>query len=246
MTTHSGSAPQRRTRSLTTMTALTAITAITALALSACSGADEPEEPAPSTVETTETTASPTASPEDTDTPGPTAAPETSDTPVPEATETDTDPDLDDFTTGPQSTENFPDTDTTSEGWFPTGVRASAHEGYDRIVIDHAGSGHPGFLAEYTTEALAPGSGHPADQDAPLYLAVHAVGLAGPEDVDTDAALANGYTTTELSTEVATGVTTHLPFEAASSYYIGLDAERPFRVFTLEDPARLVIDIATD
>lgn len=233
--------PTRSGKPTASFTAMTALMAAAALALSACAGADDPEEPAPGTSEATASaTASPTA--DDTDTPSPSATADTTDSPAPEATEANGE----DFTTGEQSTENFPDTDTTSTGWFPTGVRASAHDGYDRIVIEHAGSGHPGFLAEYATEALAPGSGHPADQDAPVYLAVHPVGLAGPEDVDTDAALPNGYTVTELNTTVATGVTTHLPFEAASSYYVGLDTERPYRVFTLDDPARLVIDIATE
>ncbi|WBL18386.1 AMIN-like domain-containing (lipo)protein [Citricoccus sp. NR2] len=242
MTTHTPNRSWQPTRS---RTAATALLAAAALALSACTGADDPEESTPST---SEATASATASPttEDTAAPSPSETTEETTSAAPDATETDTDPDGDDFTTGEQSTDNFPDTDTTSTGWFPTGVRASAHDGFDRVVIDHAGSGHPGFLAEYTTEALAPGSGHPADQDAPAYLAVHPVGLAGHEEIDTDVALPNGYTVTELNTSVVTGVTTHLPFEAASSYYIGLDTERAYRVFTLDDPARLVIDIATD
>lgn len=211
---------------------------VVALAMTGCTSDSDPE---PTTDPTSGTTPETTS-----ETPTDTPSASSEDTEPPEDTATEQSVDTSEFTRDQQETEDFPATDTTSQGWYATGVRSAVHDGYERIVIDHAGSGHPGFLAEYTTEAAAPGSGLAVDQDAPTYLAIHTVGLAGPQDVDADEALQNGYTVTDLNIKTATGVTTHLPFEAASSYYIGVDEERPFRVSTVDDPARLVIDIATD
>ncbi|MDR5711883.1 AMIN-like domain-containing (lipo)protein [Nesterenkonia flava] len=123
-------------------------------------------------------------------------------------------------------------------------VRVGLHEGYDRIVFDHAGEGAPGWYAEYVEEAVEPGSGFPLDVDGGAILYLGAVGLAPG-----NAGAEQGHLELEALHDdqgtVFTDVRTTFVHHGAASYYIGLDEAREFRVsvWEAEDGTRLIVDV---
>ncbi|GAA4734978.1 hypothetical protein GCM10023216_29650 [Isoptericola chiayiensis] len=122
-----------------------------------------------------------------------------------------------------------------------TDVRVGAHDGYDRVVFDLDGEGTPGWRVEYVDEALDDGSGNPVEVDGDAVLQVAITGTAMPMD--------SGVT--EYSGDPVDGPGTSVDqvvyrfvFEGITTAFVGVDGEpRPFRVFALEDPARVVVDV---
>jgi hypothetical protein len=209
--------------------------------LAACSNGNG--EPAP--VEPATVSPSPTQSASDTpsasategaggqDDDGATAAP---------AQETDEPADAADYGTEPQ---NDPDWPSGGSGdLLPTGVRVGSHEGYERVVFDFEGTGTPGWRVEYVDEAVQDPKGDVVDVDGDFTLQVIATGVRYPEGDDETGRVAQGSYDAEdadLVEEVhVTGI-----FEGQNQAFIGLDEQAPFRVFTLTEPARLVVDVRT-
>ncbi|MGY2005042.1 GerMN domain-containing protein [Blastococcus sp. SYSU DS1024] len=136
-----------------------------------------------------------------------------------------------------------PDTASPSPGAAVTvtDLRVGRHEGFDRVVLEVAGAGLPGWDARYVPEARSEGSGSPVQVagEAVLRLALTGVGLPG----DTGAApypgpgrLAPGYPAVR---EVVLDST----FEGQAVSFLGTAAERPFRVYRLQNPARVVVEV---
>jgi hypothetical protein len=128
-----------------------------------------------------------------------------------------------------------PDVEQVTGGPFVlTAVRTARQEGFDRVVVDLTGSGTPGWDARYVDEARADGSGEavPVAGDSVLQVAVR-----GLDTASVSGRVAGGG---EVVREVA-----FLPvFEAQALVVIGLAGpQRPFRVYTLADPLRLVVDV---
>ncbi|WP_402469019.1 AMIN-like domain-containing (lipo)protein [Isoptericola aurantiacus] len=122
-----------------------------------------------------------------------------------------------------------------------TDVRAAAHDGYDRVVFELDGEGTPGWRVEYVDEALDDGSGNPVEVDGDAVLQVVLTGTAMPMD--------SGVT--EYGGDPVDGPGTSIDqvvyrfvFEGQTTAFVGVDGEpRPFRVFGLDDPARVVVDV---
>ncbi|GFZ90702.1 AMIN-like domain-containing (lipo)protein [Nesterenkonia alkaliphila] len=155
--------------------------------------------------------------------------------------------DVTEFSAEPQRSRGFPDllTEVPEDSELLLGeVRAGVHEGYHRIVFDHVGEGAPGWSAEYVDEAVEPGSGFPMELEAEAILYVGVVGLvpgnAGQEQGQLELREWNDPQNT-MFTDVATTFVHH----GSANYYIGLDAEREFRVSVWEHPngPRLIIDV---
>ncbi len=124
----------------------------------------------------------------------------------------------------------------------PTNVRVGHHDGFDRVVIDLGGTGTPGWVAEWTTDPVGPGSGEPIDVSGDSVLRIRITGAGYPGD--TGAEFYSGPNPVD-----GTGVVTevHLAgiFEGESEVFIGVDADQPsVRITVLTEPTRLVIDIA--
>ncbi|WP_147383464.1 AMIN-like domain-containing (lipo)protein [Nesterenkonia natronophila] len=123
-------------------------------------------------------------------------------------------------------------------------VRVGIHEGYHRIVFDHAGAGAPGWSAEYVGEAVEPGSGFPIEMTSDALLYIGVVGLepgnAGEEQGQLEVADWIDSQGTVFSEVVTTFV-----HHGTASYYVGLDTEREYRVSVWEhtDGPRLIIDV---
>lgn len=149
------------------------------------------------------------------------------------------------FTTELYESDDWPAFGDT-EGIYPVDVRSAVHDGFERIVIEHAGSGTPSYMAQYTDEPVEPGRGEPIDTGDNAYLEVIASGTASIDDIDEEQMLDNGEEITNLETEATGTVVCFAPWEATSNYFIGLDEQRPYAVTILEDPVRIVIDIQLD
>ena len=125
-----------------------------------------------------------------------------------------------------------------------TGVRTARQPGYDRVVFDLGGTGTPGWRVEYTTNPVYEGSGDPVTLEGTVFLQVILRGVGLPYDTG----LAPfGESTTRVPGTGTKGVAEIAPggvFEGEQGAFIGLTgAERPFRVFALANPARLVVDV---
>lgn len=221
-------------------TALTAVGAALLLAggTAGCTGpGGGPDEPAPAV--SVPGSASPSGAP----TTGPTdAASPGDDTPAPAASATET-------ASGPPfPADTRPDTaEPTGEGetfLSVTDVRVAAHDGYDRVVLDldGTGSGRPGWRVEYVDQASDDGSGHAVEVDGDAILRVSVSGTAAP--TDSGVAEFSGDRVEPDETESVEEIVYRYWFEGYTTAFLGIDdGERPFRVFLLEDPVRVVIDV---
>ncbi|WP_263120053.1 hypothetical protein [Cellulomonas sp. RIT-PI-Y] len=119
-----------------------------------------------------------------------------------------------------------------------TDLRIGSQLGYDRIVVEFSGTGTPGWLSARSATAVEDPTGQSVDLESEGYLAVIASGLTTPPDGGIDPG------TTTPGNSVVTGSEFTGVFEGEAQIWLGLaDPEAPYRVFTLENPTRLVIDV---
>lgn len=119
-----------------------------------------------------------------------------------------------------------------------TGVRVAAHEGFDRIVLEFSGTGSPGWGVNYVDRAVMDGSGEVVALDGDSTLDIYASHTTAP---------APGYYSGPRRI-TGPGVVAEVyvvgTFEGDTQVLAGIDGPRaPYRVFTLSDPARLVLDV---
>ncbi|WP_116998086.1 AMIN-like domain-containing (lipo)protein [Desertimonas flava] len=124
-------------------------------------------------------------------------------------------------------------------------IRTGGHDCFERVVLELQGDGDlPGYQVQYESDPILDSPrGAPVDVagDATLVLSVGAW-MTSPDS--------GGYQ--GPSEFVPTNVDNILElqmlenFEGMTSWAIGLDRQRDFDVFTLDDPVRIVIDIARD
>ncbi|MGD8150069.1 AMIN-like domain-containing (lipo)protein [Ornithinimicrobium sp. Y1694] len=125
-------------------------------------------------------------------------------------------------------------------------VRAGAHDGFDRVVLDLTGRHEepwPGWRAAYTDAPTRDGSGLPIELagDSTLEIRINGMDLPAPDDPTYDDGDLR-ISTPEL--DLVTEVVRTTPFEGQVDLVVGLSGEpRPYRVFLLTDPLRLVVDI---
>ncbi|MBO0607621.1 AMIN-like domain-containing (lipo)protein [Myceligenerans salitolerans] len=125
-----------------------------------------------------------------------------------------------------------------------TDIRTGVHDGFDRVVFDleGTGSGTPGWDVRYVPEARDDGSGHRVDVAGDAILQVRISGTAAP--TDSGVPDADRTPIRPASTEAVEEVVYRTWFEGYSTAFVGVDeAERPFRVFLLTDPVRVVLDV---
>ncbi|WP_280266084.1 AMIN-like domain-containing (lipo)protein [Nocardia wallacei] len=126
-----------------------------------------------------------------------------------------------------------------------TGVRLGHHDGFDRVVYELGGTGTPGWRVQYTGRAVQDGSGRVVDVAGQSILEVQILGSAYPWDSG-----ATPYAGPDPATDPGVpgiaGVYGTQVFEGTTQSFIGVNADKPgFAVSSLENPARLVIDVAT-
>lgn len=215
------------------------------LLLAACS-TDAEVRPAPTTTSPAETP-DPTPSPTDgaAASPEPTPAP-TSESPSDGATAAP--PETPSETSSPLPVRAPFRADTSDDrgdgsgfGVTLTDLRLGDHDGYDRVVFELDGDGSAGWHVRYVDEATAHGSGHRVDLAGGAVLEVTLDNTLSPadsgvEEYDGPRELAGSGTVVEVE---LIGW-----YEGYTQAFIGVDAERPFRAFALDD--RIVVDVRAD
>lgn len=117
-------------------------------------------------------------------------------------------------------------------------VRVGDHDGFDRVVLELSGTATPGWGVAWGDEAVAEGSGDVVPLEGDHVLTISASGTAMPEPGSFEVPARLGPAGAVAEVQV-TGW-----FEGYTQVFAGVEGdERPFRVFTLTDPPRLVVDI---
>lgn len=115
-------------------------------------------------------------------------------------------------------------------------VRVGGNEGFDRFVVEFEGPFSTYFVS-YVDQVVEDGSGDPVDVEGDAFIQVSLTGVpmepTSPQDT-IDAGLPG------LVQVVGAGA----GFEGVTNYGLGTTEAAGFRVFTLDDPPRLVVDIA--
>ena len=210
--------------------------AVLVLALAACSPGESDESPSPSS---TATSASPSPTDSPSTTPDPAADPSAgAPTPSDDATEAPL--------PFPANTE--PDTQDPSAdaALTVTDVRVGHHDGFDRVVFELGGTGTPGWRVEYVDQPVDDGKGDVVAVDGDAYLQVMISGSGYPMDTGVEEYAGPNPVRAgddgEVEEVLLRGV-----FEGYTQAFVGVDDEqRPFRVFSLEDPTRVVVDVRDD
>jgi hypothetical protein len=220
------------------MRRLLTISAVTLVLLAGCSDDD-----------TTPTTTSTTAATTTTSPPGTTAATTTTST---TAATTTTSPPGTTAVEGIDPMEGAGTDPVSGEGTADpvallTDVRTGRHEGFDRITFEfEEGSGRPDHVVQYVEPPILDDPvGEPVDVAGSAFLSINmtpasSADLSGAELRITypGPARVPGNGTAELLEAVRTS-----DFEAVLTWVVGLADRVDFRVTTLDDPPRLVVDV---
>lgn len=122
-----------------------------------------------------------------------------------------------------------------------TGIRVGHHATFDRVVIDLRGK-PSGYKVRYVRTLRADASGRPVDLRGPASLRI-VLTPANGHDVATGAStLTTPRRTRWLLDEVRESAVLG-DFEAVFTVGVGLARKAPFRVRTLRNPTRIVVDI---
>ena len=146
----------------------------------------------------------------------------------------------------PASTDPVVASSASDEVALLTAVRAASHEGYDRVVFEFR-NGAPGYDVRYVERPVqADGSGEEVDVAGGAVLVVR-MEPALDADLTQESAPRTylGPARFTPDTSAVVEVVRTGGFEAVLTWAVGVDEERPFRVTRLEQPARIVLDVAT-
>jgi hypothetical protein len=128
-------------------------------------------------------------------------------------------------------------------GLTVTTVRAARHDGYDRVVLELAGTGTPGWSVEYVDTPAAQGSGEAVDVPGSAHLQVTLQGTSYPYESGATELGRGAVAVPGL--DVVQGVFYDATFEGTSVAWIGTAQRAPFRVYSLTGPSRVVVEVAT-
>lgn len=125
-----------------------------------------------------------------------------------------------------------------------TGLRTGVHEGYDRVVVEFSGEGMPGWDAAWADEAWTQGKGDPISVEGDHTLVLRGTGVTMPVMPDQQEiaytgpwSLAVGGAGIGIGSVYLDGA-----FEDQFQLVVGTGVTS-YRVFTLTDPTRLVVDV---
>jgi hypothetical protein len=145
----------------------------------------------------------------------------------------------------PFTADRKPDTATASTDARLTvrAIRIGPHTGFDRVVFELGGKGTPGWDVRYVDSASSSGSGKPVTVRGGAVLQVSVTGAGYPYDTGVTEYAGKGPLTA-AGTQAVTEVVFDQTFEGTTSAFIGTAARTPFRVYRLDSPARIVVEVA--
>jgi hypothetical protein len=138
-----------------------------------------------------------------------------------------------------------PDTAEPSAGASVTvsDVRIGRHDGFDRVVFEVGGTGTPGWDVRYVDAASSQGSGEPIDVAGGEVLQMTLTGAGYPYDTGVEEFSSSGPVTGS-GTEVVTEAVFDATFEGTTVTFVGTKERTPFRVYLLDGPTRVVLEVA--
>ncbi|MGY1732130.1 hypothetical protein ACI798_11490 [Geodermatophilus sp. SYSU D01045] len=210
-----------------------------ALLLTGCGGEEQPaagesSTAAPSSTTSSTAASSSTASSSATSSAGGSASP----------TQRETDGDA--GTAAPSfPADTRPDTAGASAGAAVTvrDVRTGRHDGFDRVVFEAGGTGTPGWDVRYVDVASSQGSGEEVDVAGEAVLQVTITGAGYPYDTGVEE-YAGPDPLPGAGTATVTEVVFDATFEGTTVAFVGTRSQAPFRVYALEAPTRVVVEVA--
>ena len=126
-------------------------------------------------------------------------------------------------------------------------VRMARQDGFDRFVLEFAGTGTPSYRVEYTEGPIVRTNEDVVDVAGTSLLRVIAFPARTFDFEDPD------FAKTYEGPEVITSDTLRIieavfveDFEANMEWILGMDAEAGFEVTVLNDPPRIVVDVTND
>jgi hypothetical protein len=121
-------------------------------------------------------------------------------------------------------------------------IRLGRHDGFDRVVFEVGGSGTPGWDVRYVDQAVSQGSGDPVEVAGEAVLQVTLTGMGYPYDTGVEE-YAGGPLAADDARVVAE-VVFDATYEGTTTAFVGTAGRTPFRVYALESPARVVVEVA--
>lgn len=118
------------------------------------------------------------------------------------------------------------------------GIRAAHHPGFDRVVFRFRGGLPSSVRVRYVDRLIADGSGLPVRIAGRAILRVRFEPAQAHDDQGETVPGRRAFALPNLMTTVRAG-----DFEAVTTYGLGLAMRRPFEVFTLTQPNRVVVDV---
>lgn len=122
-------------------------------------------------------------------------------------------------------------------------IRVGRHDGFDRVVLEVGGEGRPGWDIRYVDEASSQGSGDPVEVAGDAVLQLTVTGAGYPYDTGVEE-FPMAETVSAPDTEVVTEVAFDGTYEGTSVVFVGTQARAPFRIYLLEGPTRVVLEVA--
>lgn len=122
-------------------------------------------------------------------------------------------------------------------------IRVGRQEGFDRVVFELGGTGTPGWDVRYVDSASSQGSGEAVDVAGDAVLQVALTGAGYPYATGVTEYSATGPLTAG-DTEVVTEVVFDATFEGTTMAFVGTKTQAPFRVYLLQNPTRVVLEVA--
>jgi hypothetical protein len=122
-------------------------------------------------------------------------------------------------------------------------LRLGRHDGFDRVVLEVGGLGTPGWDVRYVDVASSQGKGDAVEVAGNAVLQVTLTGMGYPFDTGVEE-YASADPLRSADAEVVREVVWDSTFEGTSVAFVGTTARTPFRVYLLEDPVRVVVEVA--
>ncbi|MCX5043688.1 hypothetical protein OG921_10980 [Aldersonia sp. NBC_00410] len=123
-------------------------------------------------------------------------------------------------------------------------LRIGRQDGFDRVVYEFGGTGTPGYRASYVHSAVQDGSGKPIEVPGESILQVSITGTSYPFDSGIEP-YSGANPLAEPSAEVVNAAYLGAVYEGVTRSVIGVRGAKPaYRISTLSNPTRLVVDIA--
>jgi hypothetical protein len=121
--------------------------------------------------------------------------------------------------------------------------RIGRHDGFDRVVFEVGGTGTPGWDVRYVDTATSQGSGEPVDVAGDAVLQVTLSGAGYPYDTGVEE-FSSSAAVSAAGTKVVTEAVFDGTFEGTAVTFVGTTDRTPFRVYLLQGPTRVVVEVA--